>query len=91
MCAVQFALKLNTPHTGDTIKDQAFFLTVMGDELPILKGILNGVVDYHNARRCPVERQRVPVASVLCIYPRTRSHLALRHLFAEDFLTEEDS
>lgn len=26
----------------------------MGDELPILKGILNGVVNYHNARRCPV-------------------------------------
>lgn len=25
----------------------------MGDELPILKGILNGVVNYHNARRCP--------------------------------------
>lgn len=24
----------------------------MGDELPILKGILNGVVNYHNARRC---------------------------------------
>lgn len=23
------------------------------DELPILKGILNGVVNYHNARRCP--------------------------------------
>lgn len=23
----------------------------MGDELPILKGILNGVVNYHNARR----------------------------------------
>lgn len=22
----------------------------MGDELPILKGILNGVVNYHNAR-----------------------------------------
>lgn len=25
--------------------------TKMGDELPILKGILNGVVNYHNARR----------------------------------------
>lgn len=25
----------------------------MGEELPILKGILNGVVNYHNARRCP--------------------------------------
>lgn len=25
----------------------------MGEELPILKGILNGVVKYHNARRCP--------------------------------------
>ena len=24
----------------------------MGDELPILKGILNGVVNYHNARTC---------------------------------------
>ena len=24
----------------------------MGEELPILKGILNGVVDYHNARMC---------------------------------------
>lgn len=24
----------------------------MGEELPILKGILNGVVNYHNARRC---------------------------------------
>lgn len=23
----------------------------MGEELPILKGILNGVVNYHNARR----------------------------------------
>lgn len=29
--------------------------TVMGDELPILKGILNGVVNYHNARRCPFD------------------------------------
>lgn len=27
----------------------------MGDELPILKGILNGVVNYHNARRCPFD------------------------------------
>lgn len=26
----------------------------MGEELPILKGILNGVVNYHNARRCLV-------------------------------------
>lgn len=25
---------------------------MMADELPILKGILNGVVDYHNAREC---------------------------------------
>lgn len=25
---------------------------VMGEELPILKGILNGDVHYHNARRC---------------------------------------
>lgn len=24
----------------------------MTEELPILKGILNGVVNYHNARRC---------------------------------------
>lgn len=24
----------------------------MGEELPILKGILNGVVNYHNARTC---------------------------------------
>lgn len=24
----------------------------MAEELPILKGILNGVVNYHNARRC---------------------------------------
>lgn len=23
----------------------------MGEDLPILKGILNGVVNYHNARR----------------------------------------
>lgn len=27
-------------------------LLKMGEELPILKGILNGVVNYHNARRC---------------------------------------
>lgn len=26
---------------------------MMADELPILKGILNGVVDYHNARKSP--------------------------------------
>uniref|UniRef100_A0A182WPD7 Uncharacterized protein n=1 Tax=Anopheles minimus TaxID=112268 RepID=A0A182WPD7_9DIPT len=26
----------------------------MAEELPILKGILKGVVSYHNARRCHV-------------------------------------
>lgn len=31
----------------------------MGDELPILKGILNGVVNYHNARRCPFGNDNV--------------------------------
>lgn len=30
----------------------------MGDELPILKGILNGqLVNYHNARRCHLDTQ----------------------------------
>lgn len=32
---------------------------VMGEELPILKGILNGVVNYHNARRCQSEKFKV--------------------------------
>lgn len=39
----------------------------MGDELPILKGILNGVVNYHNARRC-----RTSTITVLMFMRRDR-------------------
>lgn len=46
---------------GDTLDRRAFLSTVMGDELPILKGILNGVVNYHNARRCPIGLFRLPL------------------------------
>lgn len=35
--------------TGESASSQC---NNMGEELPILKGILNGVVNYHNARRC---------------------------------------
>ena len=57
---MQFAPRLDA---ADTIKESSVPLdrsssTVMGDELPILKGILNGVVNYHNARRCSHTRNR---------------------------------
>lgn len=37
----------------------------MGDELPILKGILNGVVKYHNARMYIFLREVIELFSPL--------------------------
>ena len=89
---MQFAPKL---HAADAIKGSSipldrFSSTVMGDELPILKGILNGVVNYHNARRC--SRRDVffffnkRVLSKYHCFPFTTLHPSTR---SRDFLTEE--
>lgn len=51
----------------------------MGDELPILKGILNGVVNYHNARRCPLNNDNNDFAVFPVIVIETLAH----------FLTED--
>lgn len=44
-----------TTHLKNTIKTQ-IIKAKMGEELPILKGILKGNVNYHNARKLSINR-----------------------------------
>lgn len=48
------ALRTRSPTVRAHVRGESGVQCKMGEELPILKGILNGVVNYHNARRCLV-------------------------------------